>query len=624
MKTNKVFILLTVVCFFTLSVNKLPKKRNLGLVIEKVQKLYTSNFIKFQNQVNTIVSQINDNDLEAIKSQLVKTRLAYKEIEFVLGYYQTSYNATFINGAPLPKISEFYNAGKVIEPSGLQVLDELIFEKEGDVNIQQIKKIAQNLKERVDFLAKIHFPVTLKESQIIETIRSGIVRIFTLGVTGFDTPGGCDALAESYVSLQSMESTFLCFEAQLNPNEKSHFNNIKKLFKKGKRLLSKAKDFNSFNRMEFLKVIVNPLYGELLEFQNSNGVILEPFKRHAQNYKTKNLFSQDFLNTDFYSEFVYLPLDNSKTISLGKMLFEDTNLSNGNEMSCVNCHNSNLGFGDGLPKSATNKEGVFTARNSPTVMNAGYSTRYFWDMREFNLEKQVAHVIDNDLEFNTSFNDIINKLSRNPIYIKLFKEAYAGISKRDINQRSISNAIAAYVNSLKSLNSPFDKYVRNEIDDYPENAKRGFNLFTGKAACATCHFAPIFNGTIPPFYLESESEVLGVTKGFDTINPIKDEDLGRSGNGLFVDNHPFFENSFKTVSLRNIAITGPYMHNGLFNTLEEVLEFYNLGGGVGMGLDIENQTLSDEPLNLSNQEKSDIIAFMKTLTDTSGFGIYSD
>ena len=288
-------------------------------------------------------------------------------------------------------------------------------------------------------------------------------------------------------------------------------------------------------------------------------------------------------------------------------------------MSCASCHNPNKGFSDGLPKSISNQQGVFTARNAQTLMDAGYSTRYFWDMRASDLERQVIHVIDNDLEFNTDFDAIVSKLSKNDNYNKLFKEAYGGINKEDINERSISNAIAAYVNSLKSFNSPFDKYVRNETKEYPENAKRGFNLFMGKAACGSCHFAPVFNGTIPPFYLESESEVLGITQGFDSIAPRLDTDLGRMGNGLKLDNHPFLKNSFKTVTVRNSALTAPYMHNGLFDSLEEVLAFYNLGGGAGMGLEVENQTLPDTPLDLSQQEIKDIIAFMETLTDITSY-----
>lgn len=589
---------------------------------KKVAAVYKANFHKFQSEVNVLADLVDIStisDTLKLKKQVEKTRLVYKEIEFIFDYYQTFYNGTYINGAPLPKVSEYFEEGSVIKPCGLQALDEAVFEETSEKNLQHIKVLANGLKERVDFISKVHLPIHLKSSQIIECIRSGMVRIFTLGITGFDTPGSVNALKESYVSLQSMETTFLYFEKDLAPEAIAQFKTVKDLFIKGKKIIKASTDFNDFDRLVFLKEIVNPLYEELLKFQNLNNIKLEPYKKHAQNYQAKNIFDPNFLNTDFYSELVYLPLDNPKTIQLGKLLFEDSLLSRGNLMSCASCHNPDKGFADGLPKSISRHEGFFTARNSPSIINAGYSTRYFWDMREFDLERQVTHVIDDDLEFNTNFDTIVEKLNKNANYLKLFKEAYGGINKQNINRRSISNAIAAYVNSLKSFNSSFDKYVRNETNEYPENAKRGFNLFMGKGACGSCHFAPIFNGTIPPFYLESESEVLGVTQGFDSINPKLDTDLGRMGNGLTLDNHPYFKNSFKTVSIRNIALTSPYMHNGLFGTLEDVLEFYNLGGGAGMGLEVENQTLPDSPLGLSKQEIKDVIAFIETLTDTSAF-----
>ena len=612
------------ICLLMLSGAQMGIPYQKDIVPEKVAALYTANFIKFQNEVDALATLANRassvNEWEALKSQVEKTRLVYKEIEFIFDYYQTYYNGTYINGAPLPKVSEYFEAEKVIPPGGLQALDEAVYDSASNENLQHIKVLANGLKERVDFIANIHLPVHLKSSQIIECIRSGIVRIFTLGLTGYDTPGSVNGLKESVVSWQSMETTFLYFEVGMAPEAKNEFEAIKKHFTKGKNILKANTHFNDFDRLAFLKEVVNPLYAALSEFQNANKIMLEPYKKHAQNYKAENLFDKDFLNTDFYSELVYLPLNNPKTIALGKLLFGDPQLSKDNVMSCASCHNPNKGFSDGLPKSVSNQKGVFTDRNAPTLMDAGYSARYFWDMRALDLEKQVIHVIDNDLEFNTDFDAIVAKLNKSERYNKLFKEAYGGIAKEDINQRSISNAIAAYVNSLKSFNSPFDKYVRNETKEYPENAKRGFNLFMGKAACGSCHFAPVFNGTIPPFYLESESEVLGITQGFDSIAPKLDTDLGRMGNGLKMDKHPFLKNSFKTVTVRNIALTAPYMHNGLFDTLEEVLAFYNLGGGAGMGLEVENQTLPDTPLELSQQEMEDIIAFMETLTDVSEYG----
>jgi cytochrome c peroxidase len=593
-----------------------------NVVVKKVAKTYIANFYEFQEQVNILSNLANKttliSELRLLKIQVEKTRLAYKKIEFIFDYYQTPYNGTYINGAPLPKISEYFESDVVIKPCGLQALDEVVFETPSKENLEHIKILANQLKQKVDVINEMELPIHFKSSQIIEAIRSGLIRVFTLGLTGYDTPGSGNGIKESYESFKSMKNAFVCFSIDLDKDAKVTFESVNQLFCKGENLLNSNISFNDFNRLVFLKEIINPLYSQLLEFQGLNKIKLESYKKHAQNYRAKNIFDVNFLNSSFYSELVYLPLDNLKSIALGKLLFEDSRLSNGNKISCLSCHNPNLGFTDGLPKSASNRQGVFVKRNSPSLLNTGYSTRYFWDMRAFNLEKQVAHVIDNELEFNTSFDAIVQKLSVDSNYSEKFKLVYGGIAKNDINRKSISNALAAYVNSLKSFNSPFDKYVRNEIREYPEKAKRGFNLFMGKGACGSCHFAPVFNGTVPPFYLESESEVLGVTKGFDSINPKLDEDLGRYNNKLKGDNQFYLKNAFKTVSVRNISLTGPYMHNGLFNTLEEVLEFYNLGGGAGMGLEVDNQTLSDKPLGLTKQEITDIIAFMETLTDVSG------
>jgi cytochrome c peroxidase len=222
------------------------------------------------------------------------------------------------------------------------------------------------------------------------------------------------------------------------------------------------------------------------------------------------------------------------------------------------------------------------------------------------------------LEFNITFTEIAERLSKSPDYRKQFEDLYGSVTKNPLKRRSISNPIAAYVSSLISFDSEFDKYVREETSEFPKAAKRGFNLFMGKAACGTCHFVPTFSGLVPPFYMETESEVLGITLGLDTLNPQMDTDLGRRLNGKKKEAFDHFRNSMKTVTVRNAALTAPYMHNGLFKTLEEVIEFYDHGGGAGMGLDIANQTLSSDRLNLSKQEKSDLIDFMHTLTDTSG------
>ncbi|MEM9991965.1 MAG: cytochrome c peroxidase, partial [Bacteroidota bacterium] len=270
-----------------------------------------------------------------------------------------------------------------------------------------------------------------------------------------------------------------------------------------------------------------------------------------------------------------------------------------------------------LAKSlATEGHGAVTIkRNSPTLLNAVYTEKFFYDLRESSLERQVSHVIMDSLEFGTNFTEIVQKLKQSEEYTTLFEEAYGDFPQYALTKWSISDALAAYVAKLTSFNSTFDKYIRNEIPDIDPAVVRGFNLFTGKAACATCHFAPTFNGLVPPAYSESESEVLGVPAKNDSTNLVLDGDIGRFGGGSPKEEAPFYEHSFKTVTIRNIAETAPYMHNGAYETLEEVVDFYNKGGGAGMGIHVPYQTLPDAPLGLTAQEQNDIIAFMKSLSD---------
>lgn len=183
--------------------------------------------------------------------------------------------------------------------------------------------------------------------------------------------------------------------------------------------------------------------------------------------------------------------------------------------------------------------------------------------------------------------------------------------KGGITEGAIRHAIASYIRSLAPFSSRFDRNIRGEEQSLAASEIRGFNLFTGKAKCATCHFAPLFNGTVPPDFSETELELLGVPHAKDTALAQVDPDPGR---------YNLFETEvrrhfFKTPTLRNIALTAPYMHNGVYDTLEEVMDFYNRGGGAGIGIALEHQTLPPDKLQLSPEEIQDLIAFMHTLTD---------
>jgi cytochrome c peroxidase len=178
--------------------------------------------------------------------------------------------------------------------------------------------------------------------------------------------------------------------------------------------------------------------------------------------------------------------------------------------------------------------------------------------------------------------------------------------------------MAAYVRSLHPMNSAFDDFLRDGAEvsaaagTMSAGAVRGANLFMGKAQCATCHFIPLFNGLIPPDYAVTEFEVLGTTADDHLDRPRLSPDSGRFGSYPL----PFFRGAFKTPTVRNAALTAPYMHNGGFRSLETVVDFYNRGGGAGLGLSVPEQTLSADSLRLSVGEMNDIVLFIHTLTDS--------
>lgn len=603
--------LLVYLCILLSSFSSKSNFYNSQNISKEISNNYEALFFEFRESLENFHKLDKSvSDIKTLKDQFKQVRYSYKKIEFLYDYLQTTYNYYHINGSPLPKYNQSYTRNQVWPPNGLQTIDELLYEDIDAEKLIELHHLSSNLYQKVLESSQIHFPYQLNNQEVFEAMRSGLVRIYTLGLTGFDTPGSGDGIKENIIALNAIFSSFKTYNTT-DPL----FEVISERFSTGLKQLENAGSFNEFNRMIFLKDVINPLFKDLLEYQKYLNISTDIIKQSAFNFNATNIFDIDLINTEYYSYRSYIPLNNKKAIALGEQLFFDKNLSNNRQMSCATCHQPDKAFQDGLVKSPTSRNGDTTHRNTPTLINSAYASRQFWDMRAFNLELQVAHVVGNNNEFNTTFKTISNKIKSNPSYAIQFRELYGSIEKDYINQRSISNAIAAYVSSLRSKDSSFDRFIENKSEHYSENAIKGFNLFMGKAACATCHFPPTFNGSIPPFYTETESEVLGVTNGLSIENPQLDEDKGRGINNLFRDDHKHFLHAFKTVTLRNIEQTAPYMHNGSFETLEEVLTFYNEGGGAGLGIEITNQTLSSEKLNLTEKEMEDIITFLKTLSD---------
>ncbi|SMP32733.1 cytochrome-c peroxidase [Chryseobacterium profundimaris] len=545
--------------------------------------------------------------LEDLRKTLKETRNSFKEIEFYVAYHYPEFTKTHLNAAPLFHIEAAGTTSYTLPPEGLQVLDEMVFSDEAEEKKEEIKTITDFLFNSYAsfYLSSIKNGLSKGNNKTLP-LRIELIRIYSLGVTGFDTPGSLNISEEALHAFSGMKKYI-----QDDPYFKNY--NTEKaghLFTTGIEYLSGNTDFETFDRIEFYKKYIQPLYQELGSWDGRTDDLKE---FSGWNPESTNFFSSDFLDPYFYT-LLRKDEDNEALRNLGQQIFYDQNVSGNGKMSCATCHLPENAFTDMKSKSPSNVDGKTVLRNSPTLYNAVFAKRFFYDLRAFYLEQQAEHVIYNKDEFNTSYENIIKKINANPQYKQAFKKAF---KKGNINRENFSKALSSYVASLYSYESDFDQFMRNE-KEISSDAKKGFNLFMGKANCATCHFAPNFSGLVPPFFNENESEVLGITTKPIDQKPLElDTDKGRINSPVKKENSWIYENSFKTVTVRNIALTKPYFHNGAFSTLEEVMEFYNEGGGEGLGLKMKNQTLAADKLNLTPIEVKQIIAFLNSLTDIS-------
>lgn len=523
----------------------------------------------------------------------LKARMFFKKSEPVLAFIDAD-NYTFLNQPNLLKVEEEdFTDIKIKESNGFQVIEELLYED--SVDLETLKRQVVSTSTKFKFLHKNLTLQFLKEHHILWIIRDALNRVALTGITGFDSPVLSNSLEESKIVYTSLKEILSIYESQFQ-NKDLYYNWINQI--ESSITFLAEKDFNTFDRYTFIKEHTHKALG-IWNQTVTDWNITFPFKQPI-NYDVTNLFEKNTFNINYFTDQKENPLAEEK-VQLGKMLFEDKTLSHNKTISCATCHKQELYFTDGLIKSPG------TTRNSPTLFYAALQKGFFHDKRTGSLEGQIVDVVNNPNEFHLSLNDLEQRVLENEDYVTTFKKVYA----KEIDNHLIRNAIASYIMSLSPFHSKFDLNMQDKENTLTQNEINGFNLFMGKAKCATCHFAPLFNGLVPVAFKESELELIGVPKTKDTLTAVLDDDLGRYAV-YKTEQRKYF---FKTPTLRNIEKTAPYMHNGVYTTLEEIVDFYNKGGGVGLGMTLENQTLPFDKLNLTDKEKEDIVLFMKTLTD---------
>lgn len=276
---------------------------------------------------------------------------------------------------------------------------------------------------------------------------------------------------------------------------------------------------------------------------------------------------------------------------LGEKLFFDPILSSKRTLSCASCHKPEFAFAD-TTQFSLGVDGVPTDRNTPSAMNLAGRLQLFWDGRAATLEEQALQPIAAVNEMNLPITEAVARLNADAFYVKTFKRIF----KVAPNEKTLAEALSAYERTLETANTPYDRYINGDDKALSTEAVRGRLIFIGKANCANCHSGEDF--TADRF------------KNIGLYDGKKFKDAGR----FKITKDSSHIGHFKVPGLRNIAVTAPYMHDGSFKTLREVIEYYNKPDAVVKNA--PNRDLSlNTPVGLTEQEISDLEAFLHALTD---------
>lgn len=438
--------------------------------------------------------------------------------------------------------------------------------------------------------------IATTDMECLQIARLELARVATVGITGFDASMSHDGIPESAEALEGLLALPCVGTGTGGPSAS---------LQAAAQYLREHPDFESFDRFTFVQAYANPAFEALAsaaaDARRRSGVAPLPHRRTWPD-AVASVYDARGFDVGSYDLTGRSSSPRPDLVALGRELFFEPALSGNGTRACSTCHIPERAFTDGRALAARIDGRKTSLRNTPSLINAALQPAQFADERRVTLEQQAGDVLASAAEMGSSADIAARHLAAIPAYRDRIK------SGKDVRE-----ALATYIRSLTALNAPFDRALRGEVA-LGADARRGFNVFMGKARCGTCHFAPLFGGTLPPEFVMSDPEIIGVPTSNVTRGATLDPDLGRGA----IDRRGGMAHAFKTPTLRNTALTAPYMHNGVFRTLENLIDFYDRGGGQGVGAEVPNQTLSPDSLHLTAADRKALIAFLQSLTDTTG------
>ncbi|WP_405223282.1 cytochrome-c peroxidase [Dokdonia sp. Asnod1-B02] len=564
---------------------------------EASREIYLNELNKAIAGIDTL-KQLPVTDLKA--KEVFKTlRIAFKKAEPYASYLNPPVGHR-VNGPALPIYKE--DNEKTMNPVGLQKIEESIYEGETsqgqyDKELTVTYGLLQNLKKNIE-------KRELNASRYFTATHQQLLRVLSFSIAGFDTPVSQLGINEGAVSLQNLHDTYhASIQSIIQAKDEALDKQFTSQINQAIAFINENSDYDTFDRYSFTRNHLTPITRSWVAIRKASE-LWEGNQSTPFNFDAPTFFDDDSFNVNFFTPSINKnPTD--EQITLGKKLFFDEKLSTSGTMACATCHDPKKAYTDGLVTNKSNT-GEALQRNTPTLLNTIFQQNFFADGRSGSIIDQVSSVFTNKKEFDTNVHKFSKRILEDSSYLEMFEKAYGGVSTRNTD---VVKAISSYVSTLNSFDSKFDRNMRGDEDTFTKEEQRGMNLFMGKALCATCHFMPLTNGTVPPFFAETEREVIGVPETAE--NKELDDDTGYYWR-FEAEQH---KGMFKTPTVRNAALTAPYMHNGVYTTLEQVMDFYNQGGGGGLGFDLPHQTLPFDNLKLTDEELASLTAFVKTLTD---------
>jgi len=558
--------------------------------------------------IDTLDAALAGTDEPRIHAAFRRARADYKGIEGLVELYAPG-TSEALNG-PLSEEDDDAPARPLGEPAGFQVVEGAIFPHVDRAAIAESRAETKRMAQNVRHLRQLCPYLVITPLQLFEAGRLEIARVTTLGLAGFDSDVSGDATADGANALAGIRAMFALARRTTRDVRAASWAAIDTTLARASQFLRDAPNSDSLDRITFIVNYSGPAARAIAAARREVRAPELVIKR-VWRLDAPSVFDSGALDPQAYAT-DDAPPPSAALIALGQRLFVEPSISGPGTRSCQSCHDPARAFTDGRARSASLIPAAqATARNTPTLINAGYSPVLFWDERATSLEGQVGAVLSSPAEMASSPELAASRLKAQPAYRAAFAKVFPAPAD-SISPRTLRVALAAYVRSLVALNAPFDRAVRGDTAAMSASARRGFNLFMGRARCGTCHFAPLFNGTAPPMFNGSEPEIIGVPSQAVASHATLDRDRGRGA----IDRIEGHDYAFKTPTLRNIALTAPYMHNGVYRTLDAVIDFYDRGGGGRIGAHVATQTLQDRPMHFTGQERLDLRAFLESLTDT--------